>query len=137
MKFLKLKIVAIGLVLMLGTAGTVSAQEINPEQQEQLEMMQEFISLLQNYLNVADKYTTMLKNQDIAIYMVAESMTELYEKKGDKELAIPKLEKLLEKYKSRPVVRRAILFKIKDIYKDKGKTNEALATLDKIIKLEE
>ncbi len=99
---------------------------------QQIVMMKNFIEILNNYMTVSEKWVTMLKKEDMAIYFAADSIAEIYKQKGEPLGAIPKLRALAEK---KPVARKAILFKIKDIYKDAQKYNDALKVLEEIIDL--
>lgn len=99
---------------------------------DQLNMMRDFIALMSEYLTVANKFVTNLKDDDISVYLIAESMTEIYEKKSSKMDAIPELRKLAEKNKENKVAYKAVLFKIKDIYKENQEFDKALAVLVEI-----
>jgi tetratricopeptide (TPR) repeat protein len=101
-----------------------------------LKVINQYLALMGNYLNIADKWVSMVKDDDTAVYLAVESLVEIYKEQGDKRKAIPKLRSLLNKYKSRKTVCRAILFKIKDIYKDNKEYDKALKVINEIIDLD-
>ena len=131
MKKVKIVVVAVCVSLAVCLGNTVKAQE-EELALEQLNMMRDFISMMNEYLSMSSKWVNSLKDEDLTIYLVAESMTEIYEKKGSKADAIPALRKLAEQHKDKKVVQKAILFKIKDIYKDNQDYDKALAVLQEI-----
>lgn len=99
---------------------------------DQLEIMSDFLEMMNEYLNFSKKFVDCLKDEDLSIYLIAESITEIYEKKGSKSDAIPDLRKLAAKKKKNKVAYKAILFKIKDIYKDNKEYDKALGVLQEI-----
>lgn len=119
-------VTVVSLVICLGN--TVKAQDPDAAM-EQLDMMRNFLSMMNEYLNISQKFVNCLKDDDLSVFLVAESMIELHEKKGAKLNAIPDLRKLADQYKDRNVVRKAILFKIKDIYKDNQQFDKAMEVL--------
>lgn len=122
-------IVGVAVISVMFLAGSNLQAQDEAFNLDQLNMMRDFISLMSEYLTVANKFVTNLKDDDISVYLIAESMTEIYEKKGSKADAIPALRKLAEKNKGNKVAYKAILFKIKDIYKENQEYDKALAVL--------
>ena len=59
---------------------------------------------------------------------------ELYEQRGQKAQAIPHLERLLEQSSGNPVVENIVRFKLRDLYRDTGQGDRALAELDRIFR---
>jgi hypothetical protein len=117
----------------LVTLGAAGPKEPQPPQHEQLAMMQEMIGMMQKYLEVSHRWIDMASRPETAVYLAAEGITEIYEHQGDKSKAIPHLRKVMERHKGNRTVESAIRFKIRDIYKDSGQFEEALAELDAIV----
>jgi hypothetical protein len=109
-----------------------SAAQASPGSEE-LAAIQQFVTLMKDYLDVSEFWMTMLSEPDLAAFLVAEGITEIYEEKGDKAGAIPELEKMLVKYEKNATVVRAIRFKLRDIYKETGQTDKALSQLRAIL----
>lgn len=100
---------------------------------EDVEQMDQFLALMQNYLGVSDQWVEMASKRDTAIYLAIEGIVEIYEQRGEKAKAIPHLQKILEKNDDNQTVRNAVRFKLRDLYKETGRTAEALAELDRVI----
>ena len=98
-----------------------------------LTTINQFIDVMDGYLDVTDKWMKLVEDEDSVIYLVAEGISEVYEEKGDAVGAIPELEKMVEKYKSRPRVTTAIRFKLRDLYKESGQYDKALKELHAIL----
>lgn len=128
MKKVKMVVVVMVITWAICLGNTVKAQD-EAFNLDQLNMMRDFISMMNEYLSVSAKWVNSLKDDDLSIYLIAESMKEIYEQKGEKTKVIPELRKLAEQNKDRKVVHKAILFKIKDIYKDNKEYDKALEVL--------
>ena len=116
--------------LVLTPAHQVKAQ-LPPD--ADLTTINQFIDVMDGYLDVTDKWMKLVEDEDSVIYLVAEGVAEVYEAKGDAVGAIPELEKMVEKYKSRPRVTTAIRFKLRDLYKESGQYDKALKELHAIL----
>ena len=102
-------------------------------QQPDITTMQNFLNLMDRYLDISGKWMNMLADKETTIYLAVEGIAEIYEQKGNKLDAIPALREIMKKYPQNRVVRTAIQFKIRDILKDNGKYDEALRVLWQII----
>ena len=109
----------------------------NRDAEPDLETITSFIGLMQSYLDVAEKWVEMVSDKETAIYLVAERTTEIYEQKGDKAKAVPRLREILSKYKDNRAVRNALHFKIAEIYKEAGQHEKALDELKTILEAED
>jgi len=127
--------IAVGLlcVVLIGVGVAASAQPRHREEAPDLEMMKGFIGFVKSYLEVSDRWMEICADRDSVVYMVSERTTELFERRGDKAGAIPRLEALLAKPGVGPVGKNAVRFKIADIHKEAGNHDEALKQLDAII----
>lgn len=127
----KVKMMAMAIAITVFAGNSLKAQD-EAFDLDQLNMMRDFMSLMSEYLTVANKFVTNLKDDDISVYLIAESMTEIYEKKGSKADAIPALRILAEKNRGNKVAYKAVMFKIKDIHKENNELDKALAVLVEI-----
>ncbi|MCF6177229.1 MAG: hypothetical protein L3J71_15845 [Victivallaceae bacterium] len=131
----KIVMMSVMVVLMALNGSSLFAGKASAKT-EQLAVVTQYLNLMKDYLTLSDKWMTMVKDDDTAVFLAADSIANIYKEKGNKAAAIPRLRKLLKKYKSQKVVCRAILFKIKDIYKDEKEYDKALKVLDEIIDLD-
>ena len=115
-----------GMNVQAGKMGAASVQ--------QMTMMKSFIEVMRDYMAVSRQWVKMMKDDDMVIYFVAESTAEIFKAKGAPLDAIPELRALAAKCYGNPVAKKAIMFKIKDIYKEAQKYDEALKVLKEIVK---
>ena len=95
--------------------------------------MEQFLGTMQQYLDLSDQFVDMMQSEESTVFMALEGITEIYEEKGDKFAAIEHLERLLERYKDNRTVRNFIHFKLRDLYKERGQADKALAVLELVI----
>lgn len=127
-----LGIVMIAAVASVLTVPAVTA-EPNAEEMAQVAMMKSFLGVMKEYTELAGNWMKLLEDQDAVAFLVAEGIAEIYEQKGDKRKALPELRKLLETPGLGEPGKRAIRFKIRDIYKEAGMHDEALTELKAIL----
>lgn len=94
---------------------------------------EDFIEQVQGYLDISEKYLTLANRKDAAVFFAVEGIVEIHEERGEKAKAIPVLEKILEKYPDNQTVRNIIRFKLRDVYRETGKADLALAELAAVI----
>ncbi|TDJ34631.1 MAG: tetratricopeptide repeat protein [Gammaproteobacteria bacterium] len=93
---------------------------------------QKFLDTMVKYLEITDRYVTLASEPAAAVFFAMEGIVELYEQRGETAQAIPHLERLLEQNAGNPVVENIVRFKLRDLYRDTGQGNKALAQLDRI-----
>lgn len=118
------------LVLVVFGVTTTHAQAQQPD----IEAMKNFLSLMDQYLNISGRWVEMISNEDEAVFLAVEGIVEIYEQKGNKMDAVPALREIMKNYPNNRKIRTAIQFKIRDILKDNGKYDEALKVLLDIVK---
>ena len=69
----------------------------------------------------------------IEVPEIAEGIVEIHEERGEKAKAIPILKTILDKYPDDQAVRNIIRFKLRDLYRETGQADLALAELDVLI----
>ncbi len=100
---------------------------------EDMQQMDQFLALMQSYLGVSDQWVEMTSQRETVIFLAIEGIVEIYEQRGEKAKAIPHLQKILDKNRDNQTVRNAVRFKLRDLYKETGRTQEALDELDRVI----
>lgn len=94
---------------------------------------QAFIRLMTGYLGVGDRWVSMASTPESAVYLALEGITEIYEQRGERAKAIEHLNRLLEQSGDNRAVRTIISFKLRDLYNETGRGDQALAVLDQIV----
>lgn len=112
-------------VLFLGAGNSHAADEF-----EELETMQRFISLVSDYVEFNHRWLELIDSRDGVAQMSAEGISEIHEERGRPLEAIPALRELARQYPKGSTARRAIHWKIKDIYKDAGQFDKALEEIE-------
>ena len=114
------------LLITLGLSGSAHAQfEENPER---------FLGIMNQYLALSGQFVDIADNPANTIHIAIEGIVELYEERGQKAKAADHLEKILEQYSDNQTVRNLIRFKLRDVYKESGRSDLAMKQLELIIK---
>ncbi|MEM9305549.1 MAG: hypothetical protein AAGE01_25795 [Pseudomonadota bacterium] len=92
-----------------------------------------FIGLMSSYISLANAVVDTAERPETAIYLAIEGIFEVYEQRRDAPAAVKHLERLLDAHGDNQTVRNLIRFKLRDIYKETGRQEEALAQLDLIV----
>ena len=92
-----------------------------------------FLRNIQDYLAVSEKYVTLANSRETAIFFAVEGIVEIHEARGERANAVPFLQKILEKYPDNQTVRNIIHFKLRDVYKETGRSDLALVELEAVI----
>jgi predicted negative regulator of RcsB-dependent stress response len=98
----------------------------------QAQDQQRFLDTMVKYLEIADHWTTLASQPVAATFFAVEGIVETYEQRGEKAQAIQHLARLLEQSGGNPVVENIVRFKLRDLYRDTGQSDKALAELDRI-----
>ena len=113
-------------VLATAAISAASAEESIGEQQA-------FIEIMDGYLNLSRDVVELASKQETTIFLAIEGIVEIYEGRGEKGRAIDHLNKIMQAYPNNIIVRNLVRFKLKDIYVETGQTDKALQMLDAII----
>jgi len=116
------------------TTSAPSAQAAGGTAHGELETAKQFLGVMQGYLEVSKQWMQHLEDPDMVVFLATEGIVEAYEEKGDKMGAVPELQDLLEKYGNNRVIRTAIRFKLRDLYKDSGQFDKALEELHAVLR---
>ena len=129
--FKKNRLIVVALLLVLAFALLPVGQALgrNPE----MEATQQFLTMMERYLEISDRWVEMLSSEERAVFLAVEGIVEIYEERGEKAAALDHLGGLLERHKGNQTVRNAVRFKMRDIYRETGQPQKALAELDRII----
>ena len=120
-----------GTKVWLAVAAVAGVLMFNPVQAQE---RQEFLDTMVKYLEITDRYVALASEPAAASFFAIEGIVELYEQRGQKAQAIPHLERLLEQSSGNPVVENIVRFKLRDLYRDTGQGDRALAELDRIFR---
>ncbi len=118
-----------GTKVWLAVAAVAGVFIFNPVQAQE---RQEFLDTMVKYLEITDRYVALASEPAAAVFFAMEGIVELYEQRGETAQAIPHLERLLEQNSGNPVVENIVRFKLRDLYRDTGQGNKALAQLDRV-----
>ncbi len=117
--------------LMIATTMMVTATFAAPAMADEDEAYN--IELFQQYMEIADQFVTFANSQDSTVFFAVEGIVEIHEERGELAAAIPLLQNALEQYPDNQPVRNIIRFKLRDLYRDTGQTEMALAELQTLI----
>ncbi len=92
-----------------------------------------FIDLMGNYLGLSDRWVTMAGQPSTAAYLAIEGIIEVYENRGEKAKAIPHLLAIVDRSSGNRALRNVARFKLRDLYNETGRSDEALKQLELII----
>lgn len=120
-------------VVALVALTTVFASASSGQQGAVEDETQAFIRLMKGYLGVGDQWVSMASTSESAVYLALEGITEIYEQRGERAKAIEHLNRLLDESGDNRAVRTIISFKLRDLYNETGRGDQALAVLDRIV----
>lgn len=92
-----------------------------------------FIALMDGYLDVAARWVDLAAEADSAGYLAIEGIVEIYESRGARDKAIAHLQRLRDGSGDNQALRNLIGFKIRDLLNETGRSDAALAELDRIV----
>ena len=93
----------------------------------------DFLEELQDYLDISEKYISLANQKEAAVFFAVEGIVEIHEDRGEQAAAIPALQQVLETYPDDQTVRNIIRFKLRDLYRETGQADMALAELQAVI----
>ena len=94
---------------------------------------EEAIELLQGYLELSEQYVDLTNRKDASVFFAVEGIVEIHEARGEQAKAIPILQGVLEQFPENQAVRNLVRFKLRDLYRETGQTEQALAELQRVI----
>jgi len=116
--------------LMIATVMLASATFAVPASAQEEE---EFLGLFQGYLDIAEQFVGLANRTDAAVFFAVEGIVEIHEERGEQAKAIPQLKNVLDIYPDNQPVRNIVHFKPRDLYRDTGQSDLALAELEVLI----
>ena len=111
-------------------AGTLVLGASNAHANEELDTMRQFLDVVGSYVEYNHRWIELVESEEGVAQMSAEGIAELHEQRGRPLDAIPALRELAQRYPEGSTARRLVHWKMKDIYKDAGKRDEALEELE-------
>ena len=120
-----MKRLAIAIAILMTTALALPAQADDDER--------DFIETINGYLDISDKYVNLANQKEAAIFFAVEGIVEIHEDRGEQANAVPALRKILDQYPDNQTVRNIVRFKLRDVYREAGNADLALAELDAVI----
>jgi hypothetical protein len=125
---------ALAALLTVTTIGRSTEARAEMEKQtDQVALMGQFIDLMSGYLAVSKEWMAMIHDDDQFAYLVIEGIAEVYKENGKPMAAVSEFEALLPRFSHRPALQRAIRFKLRDLHKDHGRSEDALEQLHALI----
>lgn len=122
-----MKRIAIVIALMFTTAMAVPAFAEDDEDHHA------FLETVDSYLEISEKFITLADRKEAAVFFAVEGIVEIYEDRGEQANAVPALVKILEQYPDNQTVRNIVRFKLRDVYRETGMADRALAELEAVI----
>ena len=123
MRTVKTVFVSITATLLLAVAPVSYAQS-----QDDLALMQTFLNIMTDYLNIIESTHAIVSDSERAAIMQMQKIQEAYEERGEKARVAEVLRDVLKDSRS-TAIRNAAYVKLGDILKESGRTDEAIALL--------
>jgi len=93
----------------------------------------DFIDEFQGYLDISESMLDLVNRKEAAVFFAVEGIVEIHEDRGEQAKAIPALNGILDQYPDNRAVRNIVRLKLRDLYRETGQTDLALAELATII----
>lgn len=122
-----LKVVTISII---ATALLTAAPGARAQSQDDLQLMQTFLSLMSNYFEIIESTYAVSSNPEKAAILQMMKIQEVYEQRGEKARSTEVLKKVLDDSRS-PAIRNAAYMLLGDTLKDTGNPKEALEYLQR------
>jgi hypothetical protein len=127
-------LVTVAVMLTLVSPLAARAQWGDPaDASVRVEMMKNFVQAMSSYLEVSQKWITLIDDRDMAMYLAVERLVEIHKEKGDKRNAVSALKDLQSRSTVSDRLKTAIQFKIVEIYKEAGDHGKALKEADVLL----
>ena len=123
MRTVKTAFVSIAATLLLATAPTANAQS-----QDDLALMQTFLSIMTDYLQIIESTHVIVSDSEKAAILQMQKIQEAYEERGEKARVADVLRNVLETSRN-DAVRATAYVMLGDILKETGRTDEAVQVL--------
>jgi len=123
MRTVKTVFVSITATLLLAVAPVSYAQS-----QDDLALMQTFLNIMTDYLNIIESTHAIVSDSERAAIMQMQKIQEAYEERGEKARVAEVLRDVLKDSRN-TAIRNAAYVKLGDILKESGRTDEAIALL--------
>jgi len=123
MRTVKTVFVSITATLLLAVAPVSHAQS-----QDDLALMQTFLNIMTDYLNIIESTHAIVSDSERAAIMQMQKIQEAYEERGEKARVAEVLRDVLKDSRN-TAIRNAAYVKLGDILKESGRTDEAIALL--------
>ncbi len=118
------KLIAVTMMVAT-TAFAAPAMAEEPEANE--------IELFLDYMEIAEQFLSFANRTDAAVFFAVEGVVEIHEERGELAAAIPVLKSFLDQYPDNQAVRNVIHFKLRDLFRDTGQAEQALAQLRTVV----
>ena len=125
MHLFKTATIAVTATVMLMAAPGARAQS-----QNDLELMQTFLSIMTDYLGIIETTYDIASEPEKAAILQMQKIQEVYEERGEKALSADVLKKVLED-SNNPTIRNAAYMILGDTLKETGRADEALEFLQR------
>ncbi len=102
------------------------------ENLEELDRMQVFLDLMQNYFKIIESTHQVASNPEMSAILQMQKMQEIYEQRGEKAKAVGELQKVL-KQTDNVTIRNAAYMLMSDTLKETGRSDEAIKLLNQAI----
>jgi len=124
-------LVVVAVLVALFASGLFSSASGQPSPEE--EQAREFIDLMANYLGLSNHWVETASKPETAVFLAIEGIIEVYEERREKAKAIPHIERIVEKNADNRSVRNIARFKLRDLYKETGRSDKAIEQLELVI----
>lgn len=94
----------------------------------------DFLDSVQAYLAVSEKFVDLANRREAAVFFAVEGIAEIHEERGELAKAAPHLIRILEQHPDNQTVRNIVHFKLRDIYRETGRSDLALQQLEAVIR---
>ena len=106
----------------------VAAPGAHAQDQKNLELMQTFLSIMTDYMNIIESTHDIAKDPEKAAIMQMQKIQEVYEQRGEKARSTDVLKQVLED-SDNITIRNAAYMLLGDTLKETGRADEALQLL--------
>ncbi len=92
-----------------------------------------FIDRMAKFLGIGEHFVKLASHKETAMFFAVEGIVEHYESRGEAAKAIPELLNVLQSYPDNQTIRNIVHFKLRDIYKETGRSDLALKELQAVV----
>ena len=113
---------------LLATLLLAVAPAAHAQSQDDLELMQTFLSIMGDYMEIIEATHDISSDSEKAAILQMQKIKEIYEERGEKARAADALREVLDSSRSQ-TIRNAAYILLGDTLKETGRSDEALALL--------